>query len=1000
MIGFPTYFKDGKYNVAFSMPGIDSEFIDGKTAPLIPNIKFIDKFVDGDIGLAESVYEANLPKDIFKYDKQVDLTKSFGSKDPSKMDLSGTDGLKSLEKVAVSTTMESMKPYIEIIKLSLSVLGSAEDIVARVMPLVSVSPLTTRSKIPMKNENAVSYENSTFSEDVSKLNPLITPKTNGTYVLISETYSTVKFIPGYDYKIRYKTIPTFNKNYIPAVSKDSPGYDRCLPDVSFFNLYNSSGELININDKLETIGFNNENVLTSINKADWYFNSPKYNGLFSNYNTPTFKYNGEDILYYGSNDKNKMSGEPAIPNTPIILNMNSNDISTFESYLDDYIGVSSNSSEVRNAVKDNMDVVPYIENIYNFSQLKNASYKESLPIRVKSALKPKKIVNAKASSDEKISKYNKSKGYNEGSIWIDPESDYNLKIIKIVPSKNASYMVNDELVETEIKSFLKNAVEFKEEFDYNIIVKKSNEVIDELYDINSYVIDNWNSSDDIGSIIDNLITYEVDIFDYFNPGLFSDVYLVNDKLVTFSGNVVNVYNYNSSIPMSDNEKIINLKTILSNGSVELNSIRYSLDDLFIDDNLIDGYYLIDGRQIYIEKLKAIRVQRLFYSLSSSNLPENGYKYIFSDNSFSMERLGIGNIRMNNGSVVNYNDLNRNLLDSNPFLSDYSSNDQEIFTIERTMLTELDTEVYYLVEGIRKGSDLVQSNNNSEYYTIKDSIAVFKPVINMCIDIFGELIPTIKSTIQSIQNPQGLITSILSIKMSENMNFMKPPNFNIDTRDGKAMDKFGWLKNNTSKDLSKLKEMKSKIEDENLSNFYVAKDSGSISVIDGSATETFKILDKEVNINLSIKSGVVGNDKLSNDNPMLSMLLGFATLPIKLVAEIIDYIMKTFSKLSNPTKISSVIVEFLSFKWFLDIFKKIPELFGIKKGDGGNKMSDTFSTKYNKDVEFDEMKQKVLKSSPFDKMGGMIDLINGFINGIIKLFWSILGLESIISAPLL
>lgn len=66
-------------------------------------------------------------------------------------------------------------------------------------------------------------------------------------------------------------------------------------------------------------------------------------------------------------------------------------------------------------------------------------------------------------------------------------------------------------------------------------------------------------------------------------------------------------------------------------------------------------------------------------------------------------------------------------------------------------------------------------------------------------------------------------------------------------------------------------------------------------------------------------------------PLLKMLLGFVTLPIKIVAGIIDWLMGFFKSLTNPLTLPAKIAELLSFSWLTKLFTPIGilDLAGIK-----------------------------------------------------------------------
>jgi len=73
------------------------------------------------------------------------------------------------------------------------------------------------------------------------------------------------------------------------------------------------------------------------------------------------------------------------------------------------------------------------------------------------------------------------------------------------------------------------------------------------------------------------------------------------------------------------------------------------------------------------------------------------------------------------------------------------------------------------------------------------------------------------------------------------------------------------------------------------------------------------------------------DIASNTQPLLKMILGIVTLPVKIIAGIIEWIMDFFKSLTNPMALPGKIIEFLSFKWIMDFFTPIGimKMLGIK-----------------------------------------------------------------------
>jgi hypothetical protein len=144
---------------------------------LIPNVDFLIAFIKGNIGIADSMTKAamvkNLNSPIAANDEMVarhfskvnklgleeNMTKykdKNGRIKIPKGDISLSSendslGFKAMEKTILQSIFETQKPYMEIAKMVIDVMISIEDIVARIMPLISASPLTAKSDKPIGN---------------------------------------------------------------------------------------------------------------------------------------------------------------------------------------------------------------------------------------------------------------------------------------------------------------------------------------------------------------------------------------------------------------------------------------------------------------------------------------------------------------------------------------------------------------------------------------------------------------------------------------------------------------------------------------------------------------------------------------------------------------------------------------------------------------------------------------------------------------------------------
>jgi len=165
------------------------------------------------------------------------------------------------------------------------------------------------------------------------------------------------------------------------------------------------------------------------------------------------------------------------------------------------------------------------------------------------------------------------------------------------------------------------------------------------------------------------------------------------------------------------------------------------------------------------------------------------------------------------------------------------------------------------------------------------------------------------------------------------------------------------------------------------------------------------------------------DKLQNKlrsllNPLLKLILELVTMPAKLVKGIIEFIMDLFKSL-NISNIKDKMQDFMSFKWLLDMMKPDTLLgfIGLKIDIGLLNKWKLEYKQYPDDFIFDL--SKVLTIPLFaklpkvdktifphmmnllcDTINSMLLLIQGIINSIIDLIWSLVSLDALIPQPYL
>ena len=170
-------------------------------------------------------------------------------------------------------------------------------------------------------------------------------------------------------------------------------------------------------------------------------------------------------------------------------------------------------------------------------------------------------------------------------------------------------------------------------------------------------------------------------------------------------------------------------------------------------------------------------------------------------------------------------------------------------------------------------------------------------------------------------------------------------------------------------------------------------------------------------------------------PIMKMLLGIVTLPLKIVFEIIKWLLDFFKSLTDPTKIPDQMKEFLSFKWIMEFFspkgilemagikfnpEKISEwckasraknpLYGIIPGTSEYLIPDDYEISDLNDFLsisfaaklpiYTALQYRELCLKPMRLFSSFLCLFERIINSFIMLVWSIMGITAIIPPPLI
>lgn len=896
-------------------------------------------------------------------------------------------GMQGFEKTLLTSIFETQKPYFEAVKLIIGSVAKIEDIIARVCPLLGV-PLVTKSLRPNQNINSIGYNNAQELKkalsELQSLSKLATTSTElntqnenitGHWQTKSIVYSTGVFVPGVDYKYNYIYLPSGenipNETYELNI-EDSDPYNKYKPKNIILGIFKSDGTPLNPNDYLNTIGENNSIVKTNIRKADWVFKSPKWNlptRLSDNrdsiyvwplFNSPIYKWEngilptqnsqtcpgvGWSIKKYKKDDKNLLTNDTAIEGNPIIVAFDFTQQNDYTKYFTDIVTYKMYQSEnLTQSEKDisiseimsKFDSQSQLENTYLYSQNRTSVYKKNYPELMKVVFKPYQIYSALAESDTKLTAYNKKKGYAQGMIWIDPESDYETKVIRVDPTTQIAYKDSqgEPKIKSTIKSFIKNKSTFKLTNNalFNIAIMKNDEDAIVYTNITEYILENWNYYKDPLSaqipIIQNTNTYHIKIYD--------------DTMVYLDER----YDINT-LPKFGINKIF----VIDNNNVSISDITIPLYQVKIENSDFPYGKIIDSSKINNDEL-------------------------IKDELYSSGKYGQGS----NADPQDIEIIKRYML---------TDLDTESYYIIEGVLSEKNTQTETIANGV--------NNNSSKYYRLPHAIGASKIFLLLLVDVFAEILPSLNKITKSFSEPENLVIDTMIEKLGESFSIFSQKsirsfNLALDIKNNSRNEK-------TSELIKKLKDIFKDTSLSNYVNIDMKGDfkflldglamipfeifdkkvtfgmnldfsnlpgSPMKLVFDSNVTETienlvsdaYNMIDEKLdsidltkakNILEKLNNYLIKNINnieirdivnklrnkimkiLDNTQPLLKFLLGIITLPMKIIANIIEWLVDFFKSLSNPLKLPSKIAELLSFDWIMDFFtpKGILELASIE-----------------------------------------------------------------------
>ena len=959
-IKFPLYgstLVTGPYNVSLSFPGpssIISKSIGLKESSilLVPNISYITKVIEGNLGIADNMVKQSLFKNLSNpistnsegvFTRFAENTNS-GIGDINKLkdnkgrlkiresdinlELDKDIGFKMLETIALKSMFETQKPYIGVASIVIDSIGDIEDIIARLAPLLSVSPLTTKSKKPSVNAGsgnkpkAIGFKGGDTKEKIKELQNLTSGGTTSDeegnvkkgdntdsnttesnignlnkdrYEIISTVYSTGQFDPNVNYKYIYIDLPPeINKKpQLEEEPEDIDELDKYKPETLILGVYKEDGTPLNPYEKLKVKVIRNgaeEVVDTPFKKASWVTQSDKWKlgenaSEWPSFNDPYYvwkkglkqktsnkKPDGFSLKKYKKGDKNILTKEEAIEGNPVISRFDKSDTTEYLKYYTDVLGFELSKSglpkseqiSIKSEILKSLDIKQQLENSILYGQLSNNSvYKKDgkhpngFPDTMRKLFKPIKIFSAEAEADENLKKYALSVGEIPGMIWVDPETDYKLKVIKVKPSTSIRVSSDTKEGATEIKtiSLSNNNTLFKfknnESFNVKLVRNLSNDVITQN-NITEFSLSNWNYVDN--NTPNNLETYNIEIsgenpFEFYRKNKTHKWNLDNGR----KAEIIKQGEYY----FYKEFKLVNgvRKEIPSSGIIKLENNQ----KIFVENSKITKWIYYQNKlnsgnlpKLNQQKTFNIDIKTLNVDESVKNTPSYSTQITTNDNT--------------PGKIVNPGDLTKEILVNGKFSKGkygHGSEDepQNVDSIKRFMLTESDTETYYIIEGVlesannnEEGAGSTDENSNTNksdsgnYYRIPHALGVFKVFIKLLIKIFSKLVPQASQLISLFKSPFSFVVDILIDKLGEHFGPLSKDSINkLKTSLEVSPNQY-----RTTKDYVKARQKP--INESRLKNYvYINEFNGELrTLLDGPALIPFNILGKSLPFGMDLK----------------------------------------------------------------------------------------------------------------------------------------------------
>jgi len=818
----------GPSHVSLAVPGVPSNISKsvGGTQPallLFPNIDYLQSFIKGNVGIGDSVLKASYLSNLNQLSKNENAIKSFAKStqldfpDLNKYKKNGeikipasdiqlptqydSTGLKAMEKTIMTSIFETQKPYMDIAKVILSSMVKIEDIMARVMPILSVSPLTSKSEKPIVKDGSsngtksIGYQNGleiqkiiAELEKLSKIGGKLTVNKDGTttkdtsnkkqtstdnpnisdaeaakqgkeWRIVNTVYSTGAFDPSVDYLYTYNILPPDDEgtnNLTPDNTANDPDnpYDKYKPKKIILGIFKSDGTPLNPNETLQTISLNGISVGkadTPFKKADWLLKSPKWYFKQNEYIWPSFGGSSGEPIYLWEGPLGVTQESKKSPGNLWKIKKykkgDKNQLNKVDAIEGDPIIVkfdASDTGEYSNYFKD------YTTQKTKMATDLDQTEKDTIVSDIMSKLDVQSHL-------QNVFLYGSAKNsYYKDPSFPDPiKKSFKPYQIYVSEAANDPKLSGDGLIWVD------------PEADYEFKVIRVDPVSKIEY---QNAKGEPNISSEIKSFVKNKVIFKLENDTKFNIVINKNTYKDVD-LKGITEYTLDNWNYENGNVIQTN--FFNVTITTENGDVIINKLYDAFN--------LPGF----GKQ-----------QELTISLSGdiksveTDIPLYGVK-ISSDNS-------------ENGIVIDPSKIKNDFLATPDLFSNgiygngTKESPQEIEIIKRYALTDLDTESYYIIEGVavddNKKTNGGQTNANAsgddgnKWYRLPHAIGAMIPFIKLLIDLATKLFPSINKLLKLFSNPMSFITDIISQKLGEAFSIFSPESFKKFEDSKKIIDK--------------------------------------------------------------------------------------------------------------------------------------------------------------------------------------------------------------------